>query len=346
MQKKIVIVDDDLSYSLPLQGRFLYDYFDFVEVEIITEKDYFDEFLTQLHKIDALIISEKFYKEDLNQYEIAHIFVLTEEQNMDLPETNQIHFMYKYTNLKGIYSQIVGICQMSSLNQKKKVETQMIVVTSAVGGVGKTTIALGMAKALGDMHKRVLYIEASDIQSFQYYLDNKEPIIRQDIYTKMASPSRTIYQEIKSEIREQGFSYLPPLRAAPMSFGISYDIFGMIGKSAKESGEYDYVIVDADVRFGEQKAKLLKACDRVLFVTDETRKARYSLKQLLMNIGNVHSNKYVYVCNKYDSHNEEDDTDIAIHIDEYVGILNPAEREILTKLAKNVGIRKVVFLLI
>ena len=36
---RIVIIDDDFSYVIPLQSKFIYEFLDNVEIEVITERD-------------------------------------------------------------------------------------------------------------------------------------------------------------------------------------------------------------------------------------------------------------------------------------------------------------------
>ena len=57
-----------------------------------------------------------------------------------------------------------------------KKHTQTILVYSAGGGDGKTTISLGISSCLAMAHKKVLYIDAEFVQNFQFFLQNKTPI--------------------------------------------------------------------------------------------------------------------------------------------------------------------------
>ena len=40
---RIVIIDDDFSYIIPLQSKFVYEFLDDVEIEIITSEDYVED---------------------------------------------------------------------------------------------------------------------------------------------------------------------------------------------------------------------------------------------------------------------------------------------------------------
>ena len=176
---RIVIVDDDFSYIASIQAKFIYEFHDLVDIEIITDKDFFDQFFSRLQKMDVLIISQDFYKEEIARHEIGHIFRMMESPENDSGKAGNVHEIYKYTSAKGIFLEITGVSNLNVPIKEGGNDPKIILVTSAAGGVGKTTIALGLSSALSDMYKRVLYIEASRLQNFQQHMEDDSPILNQ-----------------------------------------------------------------------------------------------------------------------------------------------------------------------
>ena len=223
-------------------------------------------------------------------------------------------------------------------------------VSSACGGVGKTTIALGISACLNKNYKRVLYINASRLQSFQALLSNVTQITTSDVYAKMLSATNNIYSDIKHAIRNEGFSYLPPFRAALMSMGIQYSIFEKIATSAKRTGDYDYIIIDADTTFDEDKARLMDIADRVIIVTKQSKASVYATNILVSNINGSNSDKYIFICNDFD----EDNTNVLISPDvvnkfavaDYVGHLSHYEQLKASDFANINDLQKIAFLII
>ena len=80
---KIVIADLDFDYIMPLQARLAKMYYNQVELEIITDKDYYKEFLSSPKSIDILLVSEELYDNSLNRHKIDNIFVLVENDDND-----------------------------------------------------------------------------------------------------------------------------------------------------------------------------------------------------------------------------------------------------------------------
>ncbi|MCI3924744.1 AAA family ATPase [Paenibacillus sp. TRM 82003] len=298
---RIIIADTDEKYISPLQLKFVEEYFDKVNLEIVTSETYFEELFSTPQKVDILVVSESLYRADLQRHNISHTFIMTEqyekEQAADLAGIR----IFKYTSVKVIFNEIVGnssgVLQPKSGSQN---DCKIMLVYSASGGVGKTTLALGMSLCLTKSYKRVLYINAARLQYFQHLLENKSPITASDIYVKLAGADERIYPEIEHAIRREVFHYLPPFKASLMSLGLPYSIYETIARSAKASKEYDYIMIDADPAFDEDKARLLSIADKVVIVTKQTGASVYATNVLAGNIDGVDSEKYVFVCNDFD----------------------------------------------
>ncbi len=346
---RIVLADDDFSYILPLLSKFIQEFFDEVELEVVTDSEYYEEMFRSPQKIDILIVDKKFYTGDEDRHVINHVFIMSENQEDDIRTNENVDVLYKYTNVKGIFQEVVGRSDLKIPEKKNKNIPQIVLVTSACGGCGKTTVALGIASALSEMYKRVLYVEASRLQTFQYFLGDAGPIKKQNIYTKLKHPEKTIYQDIKSEFRSQGFTYMPPLETSLMSYGIDFSAYGMVAKSAKLSGDFDFIIIDADVTFDDAKAKMMSVSDRVMIVTEQTPQAAYATERLVANISNIEADKYLFICNKYSKKKENifmSKGNFNFKIDEYVNEFDGYNNMSCAEFAKEETIRKIAFLLI
>ena len=224
-------------------------------------------------------------------------------ENQDDGQTGELNVnrLFKYSSIKEIFNEIVGK-SAGALNvpATEKKETQVILVTSAAGGVGKTTVAMGVAASLAKNYKRVLYINADRLQVFQHMLDNFSPITTADVYAKLTSSLQDIYPEIKHVIRKENFNYLPPFKATLMSLGLDYSVYEKIILSAKRSEDFDFIIVDADITFDEDKAKLINLVDKVLIITKQTIVSVLATNVLVSNINGAVSDKYIFVCNDFD----------------------------------------------
>lgn len=297
---RIIIADTDISYIIPLQLKFVEDFFEKVELEIITDKNFFEELFAMPQRADILIVSEELYDQSMQRHNISNIFLMTEQNEEEQTVDLNVNLIFKYTSIKEIFNEIIGkSADVLNIGFEGKKETQIILVYSACGGVGKTTVAMGISACLTKNYKRVLYINAGHLQSFQRLLDNETPISTADVYTKLSNPNESIYNDIKHVLRKEQFTYLPPFKAALISLGLSYSIYEKIVLSAKKSTDFDYIVVDADSTFDEDKAKLFGISDKVIVVTEQTASAVYATNALVSNITGMGGEKYMFVCNNF-----------------------------------------------
>lgn len=298
-KSRVIIADLDSSYIIPLQAKFAEDFYNQVEIDIITEPEYFKSFFAKPQKAELLIVSEGLYNEHLQMHHIGKIFLMTErDQKVEENELNVVR-LFKYTSIKEIFSEIIGECQELLKVQVSQKETKVVIVTSACGGMGKTTIAMGICHSLAQKRKRVLYIDAEEFQVFQSMLENAEPITASTTFSGMARMDGKLYENIRNIICTEEFDYLPPFKAPLMSFGIQLSVYIQIIKALKESEAYDFVVVDTDAVLNEEKALLMSEADHVLIVTKQTAHAAYATTKLTEQISGVANEKYCFICNDF-----------------------------------------------
>lgn len=297
---RIIIADEDHSYIVPIQLRFFEEYFEKVDLEIITDAEYFNALFSTPQKVDVLIVSKDLYDSSLRKHNISSIFLMTEQYEEE--ETGELNVtkIYKYTSIKEIFNEIIGKSNLTVDSDNKK-DPQIVLVYSANGGTGKTTVALGMAASLTQNYKRVLYINASWLQTFQRMFDNQSAISSNDIYSRLAMASDNIYDEIKHVFRKELFTYMPPFKASLMSLGLHYSIYEKIAIGARKSNDFDYIIVDADSEFDDEKASLIDVADKVVIVTKQNAASVYSTIALMANINGDITEKFVFLCNDFNA---------------------------------------------
>lgn len=348
---KIIIADSDKDYIVPIQYKFVEEFFEKVDIEIITDKEYFDEYFSDPKKADVLVISEDFYDSNILRHNIGHIFLMTEQYTEEATAQLNVSHIYKYTSIKEIFTEIIGKSQGAlKIKGDGKKAPQIILVTSACGGVGKTTVALGISSCLTKNYKKVLYLNADRLQHFQHFLENKTPITAVDVYARFSNPSSLVFSEIKHIVRKEQFNYIPPFKASLMSLGISYLVFAEIASAAKKSLEYDYVIVDADVAFDEFKAGLFNIADKVIIVTKQDTGSVYATNILASNINGLNSEKYLFVCNDFNKNNVNalvaSNMSMKFAVNEYIDHFAAYSHLKTDDISKEKGIQKTTFLLL
>lgn len=345
---RIIIADTDVSYITPLQLKFVEEFFEEIDLELISDRDYFDELFSLPQTADVLVISEELYDTSLQRHNIGSVFLMTEQYEEDQTGDLKVNRIFKYTSIKEIFNEIIGKSEGLQLRGQAKKECQIVLVDSACGGTGKTTIALGISLSLTKNYKRVLYINAGRLQSFQRVFNNQTPISTASVYAKLADATETVYDDIKHIIRKEQFSYLPPFKAALISLGLSYSIYEKIAISAKKTNDYDYIIIDVDSAFDNDKASLLSVADKVVIVTDQTEAAIYATNVLVSNINGVNGEKYYFICNDFDKDKDNaiisPNLSLKFTISDYVEHMDHYDSLKFDDYAKNAGIQRTAFL--
>lgn len=348
---RIIIADTDLNYIVPLQLKFIEEFFNKIDLEIITDEEYFQNLFSTSQRADILIVSENLYDLSLKRHNISNFFVMMEQYQEVQTDDLSLNRLFKYTSIKEIFNKVIAKSAGSlNISEGMKKETQVILVCSACGGVGKTTVALGISANLAKSYNRVLYINAGRLQSFQRMLENSSAISEPDIYSKLITADEDIYSEMKNIIRTEIFSYIPPFKAALMSLGIPYSIYKKIVISVKKSKDYDYIVIDADTALDEDNAKLLNMSDKVIVVTEQTSTSVFATNTFVDNIDGINSDKYIFVCNNFDKNENNaiisNNMALKFTVNDYIEHFDNYDQIKCEDLSKDIGIQKTAFLVI
>lgn len=348
---KIIIADSDINYIAPIQLKFIEEFFDKIHLEIITDEGYFEDYFSEPRNVDILIVSEDLYDASIKRHNIGHIFLMTEQHEEEHTTDLTVNRIYKYTSIKEIFNEISGkSSDIFSVHSNKKKEPEIILVYSANGGSGKTTVAMGISACLSKNYKKVLYINASRLHSFQRVLDNSVTISSSDVYSSLMRGEDSVYSEVKHIIRKENFFYFPPFKTALLSLGISYSIFFTLAEEAKKSGDYDYIVVDADSTFDEDTARIFNLASKVLVVVNQSEASVFSTNVLISNLNGINSEKYIFVCNNFlkEADNALISPNISpkFSISEYIEHMDHYDDLKIPDFVKNSGIQKAAFLII
>lgn len=349
MAKQVIIIaDTDEKFVASLELKFIEELDENIELEIITDRDYFNEYFLSPKSAQAIVVDEDLYTPELKRHNVNKIFVLSESNDDGGTEDLEIEKIFKYSSPKEIYKQVISQGNIGTSNSSEK-ETVVALVYSACGGVGKSTVALGVSEALAKSFNKVLYINAQRINSFQHMLMNQATIPNNSV-SDFSDSSSNVYGRISHIIRNESFDYLPPFGMAIASLGMDFSLYADIIKSAKASKKYDVIVVDTDTTFDEAKADLITLADKVLIVLEQDKRSVFATGVLLKNISCNDSAKYFFVCNKFDDEKSNAITSGEIEhsfiINEYIKEFDNYDSMSLSDISNQPDVQKVSYLII
>ena len=341
----IVLADLDANYLIPLEEKLTEELFDQASLEIITDKAYFDEFFSVSRKIDTLVISQSLFSQSILKHNITDIFVLTEEAVTHNVADN-ISYIFKYSSTKEIFSQVLKNQKISNIQFKNK-DTQVIVVTSAVGGSGKTTLSLALSLSLAKSYKRVLYLCSDYIQSFSFYTADKSTLPNQAVRA-FSVAENMLFQTVRPYLRTEGFTYLPAFNNSILSFGLNNSVYFRFIKAAKEAKEYDYIIVDTDAQLDESKVDIIKLADKIIVTVLQDAFSALKTEYFINNLGCKDMDKFLFVCNKFHREYENEYINSTVGrnllISEYIDKLSHSKIQSLEAISELSGVKNLTYL--
>ena len=345
---RIVVAEPDEQYILPLERKFIEEFGDKAEINIITDIDYLHMFFSKPQNIDVLVINENIYESSFHKHNIQNVFMLSEnETEENLTADLDINRIYKYTSVKEIFNTIVNNMTASvTENTVQKKQTKIITVYSPIGGAGKTTIATGIASALAKAYKKVLVVGIDSLQGYSYYIE-KPTYLNNSVEKMIKNENEHIFNSLKAYILSEFVDFMPPFMSL-CSLNLSASNYAYLINSIAESASYDYIIIDTSSEFSEIITKLMGISTNVIIALEQDKYSSYKFNCLLNSIDCSDTNKFIFVCNKYESDQEnylvKDDVINKFSISEYISFKNEIPQLSLKEISDVKSYQKIAYM--
>lgn len=295
MKPRIILADLDESYMEILEFMLLKRYEYNLDLIEITNDYFFQKYFSEMVSASVLVVSEDMYTNELCRHNLDKIIILSEKKSSAV--SKKTIYLNRYGNIKNILNEIEYSLNELFFNNTKTGGTRVIGVTSAVGGSGKTTIAMGLCQKLSRMHKRVFYLNVQKIQSFQYYLKDKRALSRVGC-KELRSNKSDCYEKMKYEFRKEEFTYCPPLAFSRESQMIPFSAYNRLIEQICKSGEYDYIITDMDNGCDSDNVGIISLCDHVLIIVLQDDYSLLKTDFLQKNMDCSDHEKFIFICNR------------------------------------------------
>ena len=130
---------------------------------------------------------------------------------------------------------------------------------------------------------------------------------------------------------------------------LTFEIYEKLIRGAKESGEYDFIIVDVEAGYSQERVKLLLEADKVMLVTMQDMASTYKMEYMMRNLDFRDREKYMIIMNRYDGEKEnlylKSELQQRFPVKEYVDDVK-MPLETADQLAKLDGIMKISYMFI
>lgn len=301
----VVLIDSDAKFLEGLEWKLLEELGGNAEIESITEQEYFEEYFAKPKSIDVLVIHEEQYVECVKKQNVNLTFVL-QENEAEKQEDTRLCMIHKYLNLnemvRYITEKITRRLNIQSSTDANRV-TRGIMVYSPIGGVGKTTTALGLSIALAKQGKKVLYFNAENVQNFQWYMQDRT-YAYEELAACIINEDEHALSYLKNALGQEEFDYVRPMRQSILAYGINEENYFYFINQILEANIYDYIIFDVSSELTLFKTKLMAKCYRVVIVLQQDELSVYKTEEFLKNIDYSNEEKMLWICNNYQDNHE------------------------------------------
>jgi|LSQX01.2.fsa_nt_gb cellulose biosynthesis protein BcsQ len=347
----VLLADTDVKYLIPLERKFIDEFGEMADISIITDKDYLNTFFNTPQSLDILLIGEGLYDQSFLRHDIANLFILSDNSgNADITGSLETNYIYKYTSVKEIFNEVVNnLSAKKPLNLSIEKETKIVLAYSPVGGIGKTTVAIGISGALAKSHKKVLFMSIDSLQSFGFLLPDREAMAS-GAERLITLNSGISYEAIYPYIRTGIFDYLPPFSKALSALSIRQEHYFNLAATIKEANDYDFIIIDMPGDFTQDTTRFMGFANNTIIVAGQDMASVCKLECLLNNIDCSDRNRFLFICNKYISENENllvgEKMIKKCRINEYVEFMKEEDIITIENLISIKSLQKVAMLLI
>lgn len=275
----MVILDSDTMF-LNRFARYLLDKTEKFTISSFSDIDKFNEFI-EYSRVDLILFSESFAKEinmDLNATKILMAEGFKKE-NDDYYVINKYQKAESFLkNILMIYAEDTG--NNSAILSSDK-NSYIIGIYSPVGGSGKTTISVALAKTLADSGEKVLYLNLERVSSLASIFNDQSQKSFSNILLAAKNENENLQVKILSNTVQNSTSKIyyinPPESAIEYAEMTDEEIIRII-TTLKEMNEFDYVIIDFLGEFNKRVFDILDLCKRVIFPVVDSELARQKVQ--------------------------------------------------------------------
>ena len=161
----ILLVCSDEEYVASVEGYLAKSILKSYRLEFITDLKYLSKYLEAPHKIEVLIVEDKLVPLFAQNQALGKVFVITESDKIGA------NLISKYLGAQGIVK-LLGPTYMTSEAGGEPLRTRLHDVVALNNPSFKTLTALALSAQLANYGKKVLYLSADNMQSFNSLLSD------------------------------------------------------------------------------------------------------------------------------------------------------------------------------
>lgn len=276
---KVAIVDNNEAYLKRLHNYLSKTYGSSSLVVYVYST--VEQVLEQLkcERIDILVVNSQMEIDwELVPQRVLKLYLLPGKQN---GEINQIPALAKNGNADEFYQHMMELYEAHMNIERETLPGQMVLFTSATGGCGTSSVAVGYGKYLAAIGKRVLYISLEAICAVDLMTDGQSGKGMEDLFYLCETNRKNLSYSIENVIStdSSGLFFVAPCKNPIEMQEKDKDAVLSLLRYVTEKGNFDVVIVDRELSVDDMGAALMKQANGIVLVAQNDIGGRCKLEK-------------------------------------------------------------------
>lgn len=289
---KIVIFDTDDEYSFNLCNSLTHSFSDKFVVNYCNNSDNTSEYIKQINP-DIVLTDENNYLALRNFFKRQIIMLTTGVFSL---EYENVLCINKYQEVYKIASEIINCFANSGklIKTNKEKSAKVIAIYSAVGSSGKTTVARGMCSIFA-LAGSTFYLNFEQFQTTKFFLPSNTDYSMSDIIYYVKQRDKNFVTRLSSlrcqDYESNVYFFKEVNNSLEINELLPEDIEFLI-ESIKNSGIYDFIVIDMDSRFDESTLRIMQETDKLLLLLIDDEISLHKTSLFTENLKNLSDSGY------------------------------------------------------
>ncbi|MCG8538978.1 MAG: AAA family ATPase [Clostridia bacterium] len=271
----LIIADRDEAYVESIVNYIMNNYSQRFQVSSFTEEQYLLDYLLKNKKnIDILLICPQWYTDLIPREEVSTLIILSD--GMMSKEVKNCPVINKYQKGNRLIGNIINCFAESNpdkyyiVNNEKK--AKVVAVYSPLGGIGKTSVAVGLSVKSEERGKSIFYLNLENIQSTPSFFHCESSQNLSNILYYIKEKKKNISLKVEGircvDSRYNIRYFLPPDSIVDLNEATPNEIQYLIHE-LKISKDYDFIFIDMSSNMDEKNISILKASDQIILLLSQ-----------------------------------------------------------------------------
>jgi len=307
----LVIADNNLEYLEYLLSYLREsEYADNFIIKSFSKRETLIAFLQTDSKLDLLLVAPELLPPNIV---LANTIII---QLLDNPSTNietTHHSIYKYQPLNLLFSQVIAIVSetngyaLNKLDQNR--ERSVISVYSTTGGVGKSTIALNLAREAALRDKKVFYLNLEWINSTASFFSMNNTFDFSKVIYYLKSNRAQLNSKLpglKRYDQATKIEFFEPVLNPNELLDLTVEDIRVLLDALFEVGGYEMIVIDLDATLNDYVIGAFNCSNYIIWALldnpvyiHKTELLINQLMQLFKNQYPTYEQKLLFIFNRY-----------------------------------------------